>query len=129
MLAPFSLVWLLVGVLIAAVVLRLVSLVTSGLQINSWGTALGAAAVMSLVSAALGFVVPETMLGDQPVLGTALAFSAGLSFLTNVVGLAISSVVVPGLRLRGASALLFAAVLITVFDIAIPYAMSLAAHA
>lgn len=114
--------WPVVSLIVNAVILRAVAAVTSTLQVENWGAALLAAFGLGLVQWGL-WALAGSLMGPMPqqlavrgieaaVLGVLLAFAE--LFVVNTISLAIVTVFVPGVALRGIRGLVLAGVLLTI---------------
>ena len=114
-LIPFGLTFL-----FAALLLRVVAGFTPGFELEDWSATLVVALILSVAGAALAFVWPESI--DRGAVFP-WKFHAAL-FVVNAVGLGFASMMVGGLRVRGAGSLIVAAALVTVFGYAASLAVS-----
>ena len=119
--------WLLINLVVAAVVLRFVAGITNSVDIENWGSAFGAAVIISMASFAAGYVI-------TPLLPIPRPHSAGsrqleflvsywqvfvLAFVANSVGLLLAAAMLPGIRIRRPGGFVLVLVLLTIADIAV----------
>jgi uncharacterized membrane protein YvlD (DUF360 family) len=107
---------LVVDVIVAAVVLQIVSSVTDSLEVESWLAAFFGAVMLTLVDRLVTSILPV-----MPLVGWQIG---AFMFLSNLAVLAVTSLVVPGLALRGVVGLVLAAALLTLANYLVPMIVS-----
>ncbi len=96
--------------LLSAVALLIVANIIPGIEVEGFGSAMFAAAVIGLVSATLGIILKLVLL---PFIIISLGI---VYFLINGMMLMVSSALVPGFRVRGLMAATLGSILLTVVD-------------
>ena len=107
-----------VGVIIAAITLKVVAAVAPGLEIDGFATAMQAACVMILVGAALG----RLMFPLAGVLSVYPAAAFVSSLVTTAIGLAVAAAVLSDFKVDGPVAIAIATVLLALVQLARRYA-------
>ena len=96
--------------LLSAVSLLIVANVVPGIEVESFGSAMIAAAVIGFVGATVGLLLKLILL---PFIIVTLGI---VYFLINGVMLMLSSAIVPGFRVRGLMAATIGSILLTIVD-------------
>jgi len=96
--------------LLSAVALLIVANIVPGIEVDSFGSALAAAAVIGLVSATLGIFLKLLLL---PFIVVTLGV---VYFLINGAMLMVTSALVPGFRVRGLLAATGGSILLTIVN-------------
>ena len=96
--------------LLSAVSLLIVANIVPGIEVESFGSALGAAVVIGLVGATLGILLKLILL---PFIIVTLGV---VYFLINGMMLMLASAIVPGFRVRGLMAATIGSILLTIVD-------------
>ena len=108
-LIPFGL-----SFLFAVLLLRVVAGFTPGFELEDWSATMVVALILSVAHELLKFVWPESI--DRDAVFPWKLYAA--IFVVNVTGLGFASMMVGGVRIRGAGGLIVAAVLVTVLGYA-----------
>ncbi len=96
--------------LLSAIALLIVANVLPGIQVEGFGSALIAAAVIGLVSATVGLILKVILL---PFIFLSLGV---VYFLINGLMLKLASELVPGFRVYGCLTAVFGSILLTIVD-------------
>jgi uncharacterized membrane protein YvlD (DUF360 family) len=113
--------WL-ISLFVIMVCVQLFSAVTPGVDIDGRGPAIAAAVAVAIAGYLVGFIrVP-------PPVPTAVA-AVGCAAVGNVLAIAFAAAVIPGVRIRGLSAVLCLGGLLTIATVALGYGWQFAAGA
>src|SRR5262245_13731284 len=106
------------GIVVTAVLLKIVAMIVPNLEIEGFGQALITAALWHMFGLFIGFVLtPLNMYLKSPWTPPAM-ISFGLSCVTAVIALTVASNSLPGVKVKGAGSLVLAAVLLEVLQFA-----------
>ena len=112
----------LLSFLAGVIVLRAIAAVTGGITFDSWGAAIGTVLIAYVVGFASAYVKVHFALHSPVDTVTSVIATNGLVQLAvNFVSLVIAGAVLSGVHLHGALGLTFAAIALTVVNVAMAY--------
>ena len=121
---------IIIGLALTAAAIRIAGNMSESLEVKDWVAAFIAAIAITALQMAIMAVISASM-GEAPLLpsGIWLFLAIGtwqgavFRFLLNLITLAVVSIFLPGISIRGLWGLVIAAILLTALDFAMPQVM------